>query len=137
MPTPVLAAVIQRADEYLICQRPAHKRHGGLWEFPGGKREPGETHLDAARRELAEELGVRVRSVGDVLLSIADPGSEFVIEFVPTEIDGEPQRIEHPDIRWLTLDELPSLQLAPSDGRFVTHLMNGAAGDRAQSAPPR
>ena len=137
MPTPVLAAVIQRADEYLICQRPAHKRHGSLWEFPGGKREQGETHLDAARRELAEELGVRVRSVGQVLLSIADPGSEFVIEFVPTEIDGEPQRIEHPDVRWLTLDELPSLPLAPSDGRFVDYLMKGAERDRAQSASPR
>jgi len=72
----VLAAVVQREDRFLICQRPAHKRHGGLWEFPGGKLEPGETHEHAARRELAEELDVAVRTVGRMLFSIADPGSQ-------------------------------------------------------------
>jgi 8-oxo-dGTP pyrophosphatase MutT (NUDIX family) len=56
----VLAAVIRRQDRYLVCRRPAHKRHGGLWEFPGGKLEPGETLLEAARRELREELGAEV-----------------------------------------------------------------------------
>src|SRR5450432_2765139 len=73
--TRVVAAVIQRGDEYLICQRPAHKRHGGLWEFPGGKLEPGETTFDAATRELREELDVHVVAVGDLMLSIDDPGS--------------------------------------------------------------
>jgi mutator protein MutT len=121
-PIPVLAAVIQRGDTFLICQRPSHKRHGGLWEFPGGKLEPGETSLDGAGRELAEELGVSVRAVGEVLFSVADPGSDFVIDFLPTEIDGEPQCIEHPDIRWLSLDDLRSLSLAPSDRRFVDFL---------------
>ena len=61
--TSVLAAVVQRDDRYLICQHPAHKRHRGLWEFPGGKLEPGETHDHAAHRELAEELDVDVRTV--------------------------------------------------------------------------
>jgi mutator protein MutT len=121
-PIHVLAAVIQRGDTFLICQRPSHKRHGGLWEFPGGKLEPGETSLAGAGRELAEELGVSVRAVGEVLFSVADPGSDFVIEFVPTEIEGEPQRIEHSDIRWLSLDEVRSLSLAPSDRRFVEFL---------------
>ena len=120
--TNVLAAVVQRREKYLICQRPAHKRHGGLWEFPGGKLESGETNLDAARRELAEELGVKTLAVGSSLFSIADPGSEFMIDFVPTVIDGEPQCLEHLDMKWMSLEELALLQLAPSDRRFVEFL---------------
>src|SRR5262245_8146333 len=120
--TSVLAAVIQRDGQYLICQRPAHKRHGGLWEFPGGKLESGETHQDAARRELAEELGVDVQTVGNPLFSVADPGSEFVIEFVPVTIEGEPRCIEHSAVQWLTIDELAKLALAPSDRLFVEFL---------------
>jgi 8-oxo-dGTP diphosphatase len=128
----VLAAVVQRDDRFLICQRPVHKRHGGLWEFPGGKLEPGETHDHAARRELAEELGVNVRTVGTKLCSVVDPGSEFVIEFVPVTIEGEPTCIEHSALEWLTLDELPTLDLAPSDRRFVEFLLSGAT--RAEDA---
>ena len=120
--TTVLAAVIQRDDRYLVCQRPAHKRHGTLWEFPGGKLEAEETHLDAARRELAEELDVRVLSVGSALFSVADPGSEFLIEFVPTMIVGDPKCLEHLEMRWLPLPDLSSLELAPSDRRFVEFL---------------
>jgi mutator protein MutT len=120
--TSVLAAVVQRNDTYLICQRPVHKRHGGLWEFPGGKLEADETHLEAAQRELAEELGVMVLTVGSPVFSIADPGSEFLIEFVPTVVDGEPQCLEHIELRWMALEEMDSLQLAPSDRRFVEFL---------------
>ncbi len=79
--TRVLAAVVRRDETYLIARRPRHKRHGGLWEFPGGKLEPLEDHLSAARRELAEELGIEVLNVGKVLFRQLDPGSEFLIEF--------------------------------------------------------
>jgi 8-oxo-dGTP diphosphatase len=120
--TSVLAAVVQRNEKYLICQRPVGKRHGSLWEFPGGKLEAGETYLDAARRELAEELGVKVLTVGSPLFSSADPGSDFLIEFVPTVIDGEPQCFEHLDLKWMPLEDVESLQLAPSDRRFVEFL---------------
>ena len=120
--TTVLAAVIEQDDRYLVCQRPAHKRHGTLWEFPGGKLEPGETHFEAARRELAEELDVRVLAVGSALFSITDPGSEFLIEFVPTTIEGNPKCLEHIEVRWLPLPDLSSLELAPSDRRFVEFL---------------
>jgi 8-oxo-dGTP diphosphatase len=120
--TSVLAAVIERDGSYLVCQRAAHKRHGRLWEFPGGKVEMGETHFEAARRELAEELDVRVVSVGSAIFSVADPGSEYLIEFVPTTIHGSPTCLEHMDLRWISLPDLPSLELAPSDRRFVDFL---------------
>jgi 8-oxo-dGTP diphosphatase len=121
--TRVLAAVVCRDAKYLMCQRPTHKRHGGLWEFPGGKLEGDETLLEAAGRELTEELGVETLSVGSPLFSTSDPGSEFLIEFVPTVIDGDPQCLEHSALRWLSLEELPSLDLAPSDRRFVEFLL--------------
>jgi mutator protein MutT len=73
----VIAAVVSRGDELLVCQRPHEKRHGRLWEFPGGKCEPGESDADAARGELREELGVEVTEVGDEQFAIADPGSPF------------------------------------------------------------
>jgi mutator protein MutT len=119
----VVAAVIEKDGRYLLCRRPPHKRHGGLWEFPGGKIEEGESDLDAANRELAEELGVKVSSVASSRFSMADPGSHFVIEFMPVEIDGSPRCIEHSEMRWVSLSEMPHLDLAPSDRRFVEHLL--------------
>jgi len=124
---PVLAAVIQREDNYLVCQRPASKRHGGLWEFPGGKLEPGESYLQAAQRELAEELGVRTLSVGDTIFSIIDSGSEFQINFVRTTIEDEPQCLEHSALKWVALHDLLALNLAPSDRLFVDAILSRAA----------
>ena len=118
----VIAAVISHGDRLLICQRPSHKRHGNLWEFPGGKCESGESDAEAARRELAEELGVEVVAVGPALFAIADDGSEFLIAFVPVEIRSEPQCLEHSALTWATLPELSTLPLAPSDRRFVEFL---------------
>jgi 8-oxo-dGTP diphosphatase len=122
---PVLAAVVQRAGRYLVCQRPLAKRHGGLWEFPGGKREEGEDYLATARRELREELGVHVTAVDGPLFSAQDPGSPFLIEFIPTLIDGHPACLEHSALQWADKAELPLLELAPSDRQFVEFLRNG------------
>jgi 8-oxo-dGTP diphosphatase len=119
----VLAAVVRRDGKYLVCQRPPEKRHGGLWEFPGGKLESGETLLDAARRELAEELGVSTTGVDEPLFSVIDPASVFNIEFVPTRIEGTPKCLEHSALAWLPLEELHFLPLAPSDRQFVDHLI--------------
>jgi len=118
-PIRVIAAVISRGDELLVCQRPLDKRHGGLWEFPGGKCEAGESDEAAARRELREELGVGVLEVGDAELAIADPGSPFLIVFMPVRITGTPACHEHIALRWGTAEQLMSLPLAPSDRRFV------------------
>ena len=117
--TRVIAAVIARGDKLLVCQRPVHKRHGGLWEFPGGKIEPGESDETAARRELAEELGVHVESVGEAEVEIADAGSPFLIAFVPVEVSGTPVCHEHTAMTWAALSELALFPLAPSDRRYV------------------
>lgn len=123
----VVAAVIRRGESYLVCQRPFHKRHGGLWEFPGGKLEAGETILEATRRELGEELGIGVSSVGDVQFSINDPGSDFVIEFHPVEITGDPECLEHEQLAWVTRDELVQRSLAPSDLQFARYISSQIA----------
>lgn len=119
----MVATVVARGDHYLVCQRPHHKRHGGLWEFPGGKCEAGESDAEAVRRELHEELGVEVISVGSELLTVSDEGSSFLIVFLTAEISGEPSCREHIALRWGTPRELSGLPLAPSDRRFVEFLL--------------
>ena len=126
--TRVVAAVVERDGRLLVCQRPSHKRHGGLWEFPGGKLEPGESILDAARRELAEELGVHAVSVGALAFAVADPGSPFVIEFHPVQIGGEPTCLEHDALAWVAPEELLALPLAPSDRAFAEQLVRARIG---------
>jgi 8-oxo-dGTP pyrophosphatase MutT (NUDIX family) len=125
MPIRVLASVIERDHRLLVCRRPLHKRHGGLWEFPGGKVREGESDLEAARRELWEELGVEVTGVGPVAFSVPDPGSDFVIEFLPVAIRGEPECLEHMAVEWREEEELLSLPLAPSDRRYVAFRRDG------------
>lgn len=115
----VVAAVIERGGRYLVCRRPEEKRHGGLWEFPGGKVGEGESRLDAVRRELDEELGLETTRLGEVLFSAVDEGSPFVIDFVRVRTRGEPVLHEHTELGWFTPDELGSLALAPADARFV------------------
>jgi 8-oxo-dGTP diphosphatase len=126
--TRVVAAVIRRADELLVCQRPPHKRHGGLWEFPGGKCETGEADACALRRELREELGLEVLDVGRVEFEAHDEGSPYIIVFVSVRVVGDPFCYEHTALRWGTVDEIGRLPLAPSDRRFVAHLQKGMRG---------
>lgn len=122
-PIPVVAAVIRRGDRYLVGRRPDDKRHGGLWEFPGGKVDEGEDILTAANRELDEELGLRAVTAGALLLSASDGGSPFVIHFVEIEAEGEPEAREHSEVGWFTPEEMARLPLAPADARFVATLL--------------
>ena len=80
--------------------------------------------------ELAEELGVHVDSINEAEFSIADPGSPFLIAFVPTQISGEPICREHTALAWLPLTELAQLPLAPSDRRYVEFLLAREANGR-------
>ena len=118
----VIAAVVVRDGRWLLAKRPAHKRHGGLWEFPGGKLEAGETDAQAAARELDEELNVTVVGVGPVLFEQSDPGSPFLIVYRQVEAEGQPAAVEHDELRWVTADEAARLNLAPADAAFVAHM---------------
>jgi 8-oxo-dGTP diphosphatase len=124
----VIAAVINRGDRLLVCQRPLHKRYGGLWEFPGGKCEPNESIAAAAQRELYEELSVQVIKVGPEEIAIADPGSSYLIVFSPVNIIGEPACNEHTALLWAKPSELQQLPLAPSDRRYLDFLLAKEAG---------
>ncbi len=122
----VVAAVIVRNGKYLVCQRPRQKRHGGLWEFPGGKLLSDESLFDAAYRELGEELDVTVVSVGQVRAAVPDEGSPFVIEFVDAQIEGDPTPHEHEAVAWCTAHELMRMPLAPSDRQFAGRVLSAA-----------
>jgi 8-oxo-dGTP diphosphatase len=133
--TRVLASVIYDSrGRMLICQRPANKRHGLLWEFPGGKIEPGESNLEAARRELLEELGVEVLGIGSWAFSVQDPGSEFLIEFYPVRIRGTPLALEHAALQWVLPPDLLNWPLAPSDRRFAEVLLSEASRQNGASS---
>ena len=119
---PVVAAVVCRTGRYLLGRRPEHKRHGGLWEFPGGKMMEGESDLAAVDRELREELGLRAVSTGRVLWERRDPGSPFVIRFVESEVRGDPTPTEHMEVGWFTPEALAVMPLAPTDAAFVARL---------------
>jgi 8-oxo-dGTP diphosphatase len=114
--------VIHREGRLLLCQRPPDKRHGGLWEFPGGKVEATESDESAVVRELREELDVEVTRVDAPLFEVPDPGSNFLIAFVPVEIAGDPICHEHSAMTWATPDELRELSLAPSDRALLVFL---------------
>ena len=124
----VIAAVIRQNGKLLICQRAFEKRYGGLWEFPGGKLKPKESFLDAATRELKEELGIQVLSMGDLLYSNNDPGSSFVIHFFEVEIQGTPIPIEHNAIQWVSLTNLFDYELAINDRKFVETIVKEKGG---------
>ena len=122
-PVTVLAAVIEQGGRWLVARRPALKAHGGKWEFPGGKVELGEDVFSAVGRELAEELGVLATAVGNVLFSFREPDSPFFIHFVAVKIEGDPAALEHDEVRWVTIDEIRTLDLAPADAAFVSNAL--------------
>lgn len=120
----VVAAVVCRRDTYLLCLRPPEKNHGGLWEFPGGKVQEGESLESAVRRELREELGTESTPTMPPLAQYQDGSSEFQINFVSTQIVGEPQCLEHDAIGWFPMSRILDMSLAPADRQFATrHLM--------------
>lgn len=127
----VVAAVVRREGRVLVCQRPAHKRHGGLWEFPGGKVLEGETLGDALRRELEEELAIELVRIGRHLSRQQDPGAPFAIHFIEVDTRGQPERLEHEAVRWMEPGDVLGLPLAPGDRRFAE------GWDERRSAAPR
>ena len=106
--TEVVAALIWDGDRFLACQRPAHKARGLLWEFVGGKVEPGETREQALIRECREELDVTV-SVGEVFMEVAHAYPDLTVHltlFHAAIAQGTPKKLEHNDLRWITVGEI-------------------------------
>ena len=123
--TEVAAALIWQGDNFMICQRPAHKARGLLWEFVGGKVEPGETKEQALIRECREELGVTL-SVGDVFTDVIHEYPDITVHltvFNATIAEGEPQKLEHNDIRWITPREIPNYPFCPADEGILDNII--------------
>lgn len=115
--TEVVAALIWDDDKFMICQRPACKARGLLWEFVGGKVEIGETKEQALIRECKEELDILL-SVGDVFMDVVHEYPDLTVHltlFNATIFEGEPQKIEHNDIQWITPSEIPNYKFCPAD----------------------
>jgi 8-oxo-dGTP diphosphatase len=129
----VVAAVTMRHNTWLLCQRPRSKWHGGLWEFPGGKVEAGENDREAVTRELREELGVEVLSVGPELFVENDRSSGCVIAFRNVDFKGEPTAKEQQRFLWATRDAIMGLPLAPVDRMFVERVI--LSGDSSAKLP--
>ena len=113
----VVAALIWKGTKFMICQRPAHKARGLLWEFVGGKVESGEAKEQALVRECKEELNVLL-SVGDVFMEVIHEYPDLTVYltlFNATIAEGEPQKLEHNDIKWITPSEIPNYEFCPAD----------------------
>ena len=122
--TEVVAALIWRGDRFLACQRPAHKARGLLWEFVGGKVEPGETKEEALVRECREELGVTVR-VEEVFTELTHVYPDLTVRltlFHAAIPEGEPQKLEHNDLRWITVGEMDDYPFCPADETILRKL---------------
>ena len=122
--TEVVAALIRDTDRVLICQRPAHKARGMLWEFVGGKVEPGESREEALIRECREELAITI-SVGDIFTEVTHTYPDLTIHLTVFNAEitaGVPRKLEHNDLRWITADELDRYVFCPADQPIVEKL---------------
>ncbi len=115
--TEVVAALIWDEKRFLICQRPKNKARGLLWEFVGGKVEPGETKSQALIRECKEELDITV-SVGDIFMEVTHTYPDLTVHltlFHARIVNGAPRMLEHQDMRWITPKEIPEYEFCPAD----------------------
>lgn len=116
----VVAALLCRGQQFLICRRPAHKARAGLYEFPGGKVEADETPQDALSRECREELGIDTIvgcPVADVTHTYPDLTIHLTL-YAVTIPNGDPEPLEHDDLRWITASQLNDFPFCPADVAF-------------------
>ena len=122
--TEVVAALIWQGEKFMICQRPAHKARGLLWEFVGGKVEAGETKEEALTRECHEELAVTL-DVGKIFMDVIHEYPDLTVHltlFNATIAEGELQKLEHNDIRWITSNEIPNYEFCPADEEILAKI---------------
>ena len=122
--TEVVAALIWKGNRFLACQRPANKARGLLWEFVGGKVEPGETKEQALIRECQEELAITV-AVQDIFMVVEHVYPDLTVHltlFNATIAEGVPQKLEHNDLRWITRAEIDQYEFCPADEEILRRL---------------
>ena len=122
--TEVVAALCWDGDRFMICQRPANKARGLLWEFVGGKVEPGETKEEALVRECMEELDITV-SVGPEFMEVVHEYPDLTVRLTLFHAEiarGTPRLLEHKDIRWITVEEIPQFAFCPADVEILDRI---------------
>ena len=122
--TQVVAALIWQGDRFLICQRPEYKARGLLWEFVGGKVEPGETKEQALIRECREELDIGLR-VGQVFMQVVHAYPDLTVEltlFHAVIEEGTPKLLEHNALAWITAEEIDRYAFCPADETILERL---------------
>jgi 8-oxo-dGTP diphosphatase len=116
----VVAALLCRGNRFLICRRPPNKARAGLYEFPGGKIEPGETPEQALARECCEELALHPL-VGGAVAEVTHTYPELTVHLMLYRAEvgtEEPLALEHDDLQWITADQLESYPFCPADVAF-------------------
>ena len=122
--TEVVAALIWDGNRFMICQRPAHKARGLLWEFVGGKTEEGEDSEEALIRECREELDITV-AVDDVFMDVVHQYPDLLVNLILYNCkiaSGTPKLLEHNDLRWITVDEIDQYEFCPADVEILEEL---------------
>lgn len=117
----VVAALIWDKDKFLICQRPANKKRGLLWEFVGGKVEQGETKEQALIRECQEELAITVEPL-EVFTEVTHEYPDITVHltlFNCTILQGQPRLLEHHDMKWITSAETHNYEFCPADEEIL------------------
>jgi 8-oxo-dGTP diphosphatase len=121
----VVGAIIKDGGRYLVGQRAAHKTQGGLWEFMGGKIEPGETPEEALARECSEELALEIEGAR-IIDSVVHEYPEKTIRLTLLECRPKsgsvPQALEHQAIRWVTPGEMRTMPFCPADAELLPRL---------------
>ncbi len=124
-PVSVAAALIWQDGKFLICRRPPHKARGNLYEFVGGKVEPGETRAQALIRECREELDVTVEP-GEIYMELVHEYPDMTVDLTLISsriVEGTPKLLEHTDIRWIAPSEIPLYSFCPADKEILEKLM--------------
>ena len=123
--TEVVAALIWDNNRFLICKRPAHKARGLLWEFVGGKVEPGETRQAALIRECREELDIAL-DVGALFTEVTHTYPDITVHlslFHASIAEGTPRMIEHCDLQWITPAQIGRYDFCPADVEILERIV--------------
>ncbi len=128
LPLIVTAAIIRQQDTVLLTRRPQHTRHGGLWEFPGGKLDPDESPEEGLRREIREEIAIEIEvgKVYDVVYFRYDRGPVLVLAYECLPLSGDIRHIEVDDHQWVPLHKLKDFDILPADRSIIEKLHSEA-----------